>query len=117
MKELLEKGSGVAVCPETLGGLSIPRPKAEINRGGGEDVLLGKSRVIDAAKRDVTPQMVNGAKRTLKILQRLKISKAFLKEKSPSCGSGKICRNEKAIPGQGVTSALLRRKGIKVIPR
>ena len=113
----MEKGSGVAVCPETLGGLAIPRPKAEINRGDGEEVLLGKSRVIDAAKKDVTSQMVSGAARTLKIVQRLKIRKAFLKEKSPSCGSARICRNDKAIPGQGVTAALLRRKGIKVIPR
>ncbi len=113
----MEKGVGVAACPETLGGLTLPRPKAEISRGQGEDVLLGKSSVIDKAKKEVTPQMVNGAKRALRIAQRLRIKTAFLKEKSPSCGSEKIYRKGKIVSGEGVTAALLRKKGIQIIPK
>jgi len=117
MEKLMEKGKGVAVCPETLGGLVLPRPKAEISRGKGEDVLLGKSRVINQKGNDISLRMVNGAIRTLKIAQRLKIKKAFMKEKSPSCGVEKIYRKGKVTQGDGVTTALLKKQGIKVIPR
>jgi len=116
MKKLIETGAGVAVCPETLGGLAIPRPEAEITRGQGKDVLLGRSKVMNQAKKELTPQMVKGAIRALKIAQRLNLKTAFLKEKSPSCGSEKIHRNQKTVPGEGVTAALLRKNGIKVIP-
>lgn len=117
MKKLMEKGVGIVVCPETLGGLTLPRPEAEITCGGGEDVLLGKSRVINKKENDVTPQMVKGAIRTVKIAQRFNIKTAFMKEKSPSCGSEKIHRNGKIVWGEGVTAALLRKKGIQVIPK
>jgi uncharacterized protein YbbK (DUF523 family) len=117
MKKLMEKGEGLAVCPETLGGLILPRPEAEITWGRGENVLSGKSNVIDRNKKNVTPQMVRGAIRTFKIARRLKIRTAFMKEKSPSCGSEKIYRKGKIVQGEGVTAALLQKKGIKVIPR
>lgn len=117
MKRLMEKGVGVAVCPETLGGLNLPRPKAEITWGGGEDVLLGKSKVTNQKGKDISSQMAKGAIRTLKVAQRLKIKIAFMKDKSPSCGLEKIYRKGKMVQGEGVTAALLRREGIKVIPR
>jgi uncharacterized protein YbbK (DUF523 family) len=117
IKRLMEKGEGIAVCPETLGGLSLPRPKAEITRDGGEDVLSGKSRVIDQKGKDISLQMVRGALRTLKVARRSKIKMAFLKDKSPSCGPEKIYRKGKIVQGEGVTAALLRKEGIKVIPK
>jgi len=117
MKRLAEEGVAVAVCPETLGGLTHPRPKAEITQGSGESVLLGESKVMSQAGKDVSSQMVGGAVRALKIAQRLKIKIAFMREKSPSCGVGKICRRGKMVRGEGVTTALLRKKGIRVIPK
>jgi len=36
----------VPICPEQLGGLSTPRPPAEIVGGDGSDVLEGNARVI-----------------------------------------------------------------------
>jgi uncharacterized protein YbbK (DUF523 family) len=117
MRKLMEKGKGLAVCPETLGGLALPRPEIEITWGGGENVLLGKSKVLNSSKKNVTPQMVRGAMRTLKIARRFKIGTAFMKEKSPSCGYEKIYRKGKIVQGEGVTVALLQKRGIQVIPR
>jgi uncharacterized protein YbbK (DUF523 family) len=48
----------------------------------------------------------------------MKITTVVLKENSPSCGSSMIYNGEfsgKKVPGNGVTSALLKRNGIKVI--
>jgi uncharacterized protein YbbK (DUF523 family) len=117
MKILMEKDKGVAVCPETLGGLTIPRLKAEIRSGGGEDVLLGKSEVKNQRGDDISLEMIKGAQRTLQIARNLRIKTAFLKEKSPSCGFGKIYRKGKLIKGEGVTTALLRKNGIEVVPK
>jgi uncharacterized protein YbbK (DUF523 family) len=117
MKTLMEKGKGVAVCPEILGGLTIPRLKVEIKSGGGQDVLLGKSEVKNQRGEDVSSEMIKGALRTLQIARKLRIKIAFLKEKSPSCGFGKIYRKGKLIRGEGVTTALLRKNGIRVIPK
>ena len=113
----MNKGKGVAVCPETLGGLTAPRPKVEIIDGQGEDVYLGKSKVKNEEGKDVSPEMIKGALRTLHIARKLKIRSAFFKDKSPSCGVGKIYREGKLVKGEGVATAFLRKKGIKVVPK
>ena len=46
-----EGGSLIQICPEQMGGLSTPRPAAEIVGGDGEDVLDGKARVITVERR------------------------------------------------------------------
>ncbi|MGB2698701.1 MAG: DUF523 domain-containing protein [Candidatus Zixiibacteriota bacterium] len=117
MMTLMDKGKGVAVCPETLGGLTVPRPKVEIINGEGEDVLLGKCNVKNAKGKDVSLEMIKGALRTLQIARKLKIRTAFFKDKSPSCGFGKIYREGKLVKGEGVAAAILRKKGIKVVPK
>jgi uncharacterized protein YbbK (DUF523 family) len=117
MKTLMEKGKGVAVCPETLGGLTLPHPEIEIIRGKGEDVLLGKSKAQNLRGENVSFEMIKGAQRTLQIARKLKINTAILKEKSPSCGFRKIYREGKLVKGEGVTTALLRKNGIKVVPK
>ena len=46
------------------------------------------------------------------------IKEAILKQKSPSCGCGKIhdgTFSDKIIKGNGVTAALLKKNGIKII--
>lgn len=118
IQELVEKGEAVPVCPEVLGGLSTPRNPAEIVGGDGEDVLDGKARVIDNQGNDVTEAFVRGAYEALNMAQSVGAKEAILKEKSPSCGSCQIYDGQfrgvkKA--GQGVTAALLRRHGIKVV--
>jgi uncharacterized protein YbbK (DUF523 family) len=73
-------------CPEELGGLGIPRPRAEIVGGDGYDVLDGRARVITCDGEDVTSQYIAGAYRTLEMAQKSSVFIAVLQEFSPSCG-------------------------------
>jgi uncharacterized protein YbbK (DUF523 family) len=118
IQKLIKEGKAIPVCPEQLGGLSTPRNPAEIVGGDGEDVLDGKARVIDNQGRDVTDAFIRGAYETYRIAKTIGADEAILKEKSPSCGSCWIYDGSfqgKKKPGAGVTTALLKRKGIKVI--
>ena len=115
--EMVRSGKAVTVCPELLGGFQTPRAPAEIQGGTGEDVLDGTARVLDRSGTDVTDQYVAGAAETLAICRKMGATEIVLKENSPSCGSSKIYNGDfsgEKIPGAGVTTALLRRHGIKV---
>lgn len=105
------------ICPEVLGGLPTPRIPCEIQGGTGDDVLEGNAKVVSQTGQDMTEPYVAGAYKALALLQEAGIREVWLKEKSPSCGSSQIYdgtfRGQK-IPGQGVTCALLRKKGIVV---
>jgi uncharacterized protein YbbK (DUF523 family) len=119
-KKLLEefnKGKLFPVCPEILGGQTIPRPNAEIKNGTGLDVLSGKAKVIETNGSNVTEQFIKGAHEVLKIAKSIGAKEAILKSKSPSCGSGKTYDgtfSHTLINGDGVTTALLKKNGIKV---
>lgn len=104
----------IPVCPEQLGGLPTPRPRAGITTGTGADVLNGQSPVIDSRDADVTENFIEGAKETLKIARLMGAKKAILKEGSPSCGLKFIKRAGEERPGPGVTAALLIKENIKV---
>jgi uncharacterized protein YbbK (DUF523 family) len=112
--ESLRGISLVPVCPEQLGGLPTPRPRAEIVGGDGHDVLARRARVIDETGRDVTSSFVKGANETLKLTQFLGIKVAYLKGKSPSCGLGSIWSKGQLVRGDGVCTALLSKNGIKI---
>lgn len=111
---LLEGRAVVPVCPEQLGGLSTPRAKAAITSGGGIAVLDGAAAVIDETGADVTIKFVKGAMDALQIARLTGAQEAFLKEKSPSCGSSLICMGGACVKGMGVTAALLMKEGIAV---
>lgn len=104
----------IVVCPEQLGGLSTPREMSQIVGGDGEDVLLGKAKVITEKGWDVTKHFLKGAEETLILAQLCNIKKAIFKDKSPSCGVKKIYRGTQLGEGCGVTTALLIREGITV---
>jgi uncharacterized protein YbbK (DUF523 family) len=59
--EEFAKGGLFPVCPEVLGGLSVPRVPAEIQGGDGSDVLNGKAKVVNMQGVDVTCQFLKGA--------------------------------------------------------
>lgn len=108
VKLLLEKYELVPFCPEVEGGLTTPRKPSE----------RVKDRVKMEGGKDVTKNFQNGAELALNICLYLGIKIAILKENSPSCGVNKIYDgsfSHKLIDGQGVTTELLKRKGIKVI--
>ncbi len=107
----------IPVCPEVLGGLSVPRPRAEIINGQGEDVLSGQVRVIDISGRDLTASFVTGAQKVLELALKNKISFALLTDDSPSCGSSYIYNGRfdgTRIPGMGVTACMLKPNGLKI---
>jgi uncharacterized protein YbbK (DUF523 family) len=116
--EELAKGNLFPVCPEVLGGLSVPRVPAEIIGGDGPDVLDGKAKVINMAGVDVSSEFIKGANETLRIAKAVGAKEALLIEKSPSCGCGRIFDgtfSEKFKDGDGVTTALLKQNGIQII--
>ena len=84
----------------------------------GNDVIEGKTSVINNKRLDVTKKFKQGAMETLKIADLYGCKKAILKEGSPSCGSSLIYDGTftgKKVSGVGVTTALLRQNGIEVI--
>ncbi len=97
----------IPVCPEILGGLPIPRRPAEI---------LG-DKVINNAGEDVTEYFVRGAEEVLKIARLYDCRYAILKERSPSCGYGKIYDgtfSHTEVDGSGILAELLTGEGILV---
>ena len=106
-QELARRGLVVPVCPEQLGGLPTPRKPSE-RRG---------DRVVMNDGRDVTAEYRRGAEEALRLARLYGCTAAVLKERSPSCGSKFIYDGSFSrvlIPGEGVTTALLRRSGITV---
>ena len=70
----------ITVCPECESGMSTPRIPSEIR----------KDKVINANGEDVTFFYNKGAQIALEKAKENNIDFAILKEKSPSCGKGKI---------------------------
>lgn len=116
--ELLRKETLIPVCPEQLGGLATPREFQEVEKGSGNNVLDGRSRVKNKIGRDVTRQFIRGAKEALKIAKQYSIKEFIAKSNSPSCGCGLIYDGSfsgKLAKRDGVTVTLFKRNGIKVI--
>ena len=98
----------IPICPEVMGGLPTPRTPSEIC---GELVLMKDGR-------NVTENYNRGAQKALEIARENACTVAILKEKSPSCGAGRIYEGSftlKFIEGDGITAALLKKNGICVI--
>jgi len=107
----------IAVCPEELGGLPTPRsPSFFEDEHTGTDMLRGKGRIISDEGEDRSAAFLEGARKTLEIAHRHGAKKAYLKERSPSCGCQIVYVRDTRVPGMGVTAALLSRAGIKIIP-
>ena len=116
--ELAKVKTLIPICPEQLGGLPTPRAPQEIQGGMGEDVLDGKCKVVNKNGQDVTREFVRGAEETLNIAKQFKIKEFIAKSRSPSCGCGQIYDGSfsgRLIEGDGVTTTLLKRNGIRII--
>ncbi len=102
------EGRLVPFCPEVAGGLSVPRPPAEIQADG---------RVVDDRGVDRSPEFVRGAESALEMFRAQGCALAILKEGSPSCGVHRVYDgtfSKRAVPGKGITTALLRQHGLAV---
>ena len=95
----------VAVCPECLAMMPVPRPPMELAHVSGKKVLAGKGQAFDAEGRETTENQDYAA------------AVAILKEGSPSCGVRRIHDGSftgKKVRGQGVATALLLKHGLRV---
>ena len=104
---LQEKFHLIPACPEQLGGLASPREPSE-RRGG---------RYYSRSGEDVTAQYLRGAAETWKLAKLFDCPAAVMKERSPSCGFGKIYDGSFSgvlIPGNGAAAELLARRGVRV---
>jgi len=107
MARLAERHELIPFCPESYGGLATPREPSEIRDG----------RVYSRDGRDVTENFQRGAEEALALTRLLKCDCALLKEKSPSCGAGKIYDGTfsgKLIDGDGFAAAALKGAGCRV---
>ncbi len=104
---LLDGCSVIPVCPEVLGGLSVPRAPAEIVR---ETVMNRDGESVDAAFR-------RGAEKALTLAEREKPDLIILQSRSPSCGVKEIYDGSFSgalIPGSGVFAEAALRAGFRV---
>lgn len=98
----------IAVCPEVLGGLSVPRKSAEIVNG----TIMTKEHI------SVDKEFREGAAIALKQALDGKIDMAVLQSRSPSCGINQVYDGSfsgKLIEGQGIFAKMLKKAGIKLI--
>ena len=108
LEELKNKYNLIPVCPEIYGGLKTPRNPAErVN-----------DKVLTNNGEDVTEEYTKGAEEILKLAKFYDCKYAILKERSPSCGFGRIYDgtfSKTTIDGNGVTADLLAKNGVKII--
>ena len=99
----------IPICPEIMGGLPTPRIPSEISSDG---------KVLRKDGEDVTENYIRGAKEALRLAEIFQCDTALLKEKSPSCGAGKIYDgsfSKTLTDGNGITSELLQKNGIRIV--
>ena len=97
----------VPICPECFGGLSIPRVPSEI---------VG-DKVLSKNGEDLTAQFKDGAEKSLYVANECNCTVALLKERSPSCGFGRIYDGTftgRLVKGNGFTANLLYNNGIRI---
>ena len=107
VEELKKKYELIPVCPEVLGGLSIPRNPSEIK---GNTVISNRGV-------DVTKEFNLGAKMAFNIAKDNNIKIALLKDGSPSCGKNYIYDGtftKTKIKGYGIFSSLLINNEIEI---
>ena len=99
--------------PDTMENILIsaclPTPREPSERQG--------CAVVMKSGTDVTAQYRRGAEQTLHLARLYGCKAAVLKERSPSCGSGRIYDGTfsgRLTSGDGVTAALLKENGITV---
>jgi len=107
--QLQEKYHLIPICPEIMGGLPTPRIPSEIQPDG---------HVLRSDGADVTENYRKGAEEALRLAELFHCRFAVLKEKSPSCGAGKIYDGSftrTLTEGDGITAGLLKEQGIRII--
>lgn len=117
LKNLVTRELAKTICPEILGGLSIPRDPVEIVGGDGYDVLNGTAKIVDFNGNDMTKTYIQGAESALTICKKFDCDTVILKSDSLTCGSRTIYSgnfNGEKKKGVGIFTAMLEKNNIKV---
>ena len=99
----------IPVCPEVMGGLPTPRIPAEISSDG---------KVFRSDGVEVTENYIRGAQEALRLARIFECDTALMKEKSPSCGAGKIYDGtftKTLTSGNGIAAELLQKNGLQIV--
>lgn len=105
--KLGEKHTLIPICPETFSGLPSPRMPSEIKDG----------KVYSKNGEDLTDFFFDGAEKSLYFAEETGCQIAVLKERSPSCGFGKIYDGTftgNLTYGNGITAQMLYEHGIRI---
>lgn len=106
--KLGQKHTLIPVCPETFANLPTPRVASEIKDG----------KVYSKDGKDLTEEFYDGAEKTLYVAEESACRIAVLKERSPSCGFGKIYDGTFSgtlTYGNGVAAQMLYEHGIIIL--
>jgi len=113
---LLSRFGCVPVCPEQLGGLPTPRSRSHLRHGDGRTVLAGQARLVGDDGCDVTHAFVKGANEAARLAKLFGATRAYLKQRSPSCGCGTVKVDGVPTEGVGVAAAALEANGVEIVP-
>lgn len=94
----------IPVCPEVMGGLSVPRIPCEIRNG----------KVCNRNGEDVHESFVQGARNALQVVKNENPDRVILQSRSPSCGCKEVYDGTfsgKRIQGQGIFVQMLVQEG------
>lgn len=107
VKQLVEEGRAVTVCPEVMGGMTTPRIPSERKDG----------KVINSNGDDNTAYFVRGVEKSIEVVKEYNIKKAILKAKSPSCGNKYIYDgtfSKTLVEGKGLLAEKLTELGLEI---
>lgn len=108
--QLLKHYDIIKVCPEVMGGLSIPRNPSEIKS-------FNPLMVVSHQSVDVTEQFLKGSIQALEKIKNHNVKIAILKANSPSCGNEYVYDgtfSSSLVEGSGVFASMLKGMGMKV---
>ena len=106
--ELTRGHDVIPVCPETEGGLSVPRFPCEIVDG----------TVMNSAGENVDKEFREGAAKCLELAKKEKTDIVILQSRSPSCGVGRIYDGTfsgRLTDGSGVFASMLLQNVFRVM--
>ena len=107
VKQLVEEGRAITVCPEVMGGLSTPRIPSERK----------EDKIINAEGFDNTPYFEKGVELAIEEVKKFNIKKAILKAKSPSCGNKYIYDgtfSKTLVEGKGLLAEKLSELSVEI---
>ena len=107
VKQLVDEGRAITVCPEVMGGMTTPRIPSERKDG----------KIINSIGEDNTKYFEKGVEESIKLVKEHNIKKAILKAKSPSCGNKYIYDgsfSKTLVEGKGMLAEKLTELGLEI---